>query len=325
MPSVRRLRTACDDDAIAQVSPPAPVPPAPALIAQLQRSAGNQAVTALLQRHLYKGADTKTGKLVDKVQDLPTAATMSLRSTHKGPVAEAVLEHAVTSPDVEQPVPDQHWDNPKFWDYYIGMLLERVDLVASFKPGDKLYGVTEARESVQNMLEKKKLPHPTIDTINNALGVAGGKVTTTGKDTPADEYAAWLDKTGERDLRAAAPDSTEMWTNIKRSCKAAIVYTTGTSARIHFELAGLNLKNVLEERTADEDARRITGVELRSIYRSFFRQANSLPEVASRKVNLANVIFYLNGKPVDPPWKWPHAEAVWKEYGEELTAKAASY
>ena len=293
-----------------------PAPPDPALLAQLQRSAGNQAVTRLVQRHLLVGASEDKARRVELMKDLPDAARRTLDA--QGPVAEAVLEHQVTSSTISQFIPEKFWTNPGFWAHYIGQIVQQLEVTTGFKADDKLYGVKEARAAIQTVLEKQGTKHPTIDTVNNALGVLGGNVQPTGKDTAADAYAAWLTGDAEREL-GPVDMSGDMWTNIKRSCKAAIVYTTSKKgADIHFELAGLNVKSVLEERKADKEDRRITGIELRSIYRSFFRQANALPEVASRKVDLTHVTFYLNGKKVDPPWTWPEGKEAWEEYGGEL-------
>src|SRR3954447_16189507 len=87
MRSARRTRPGADEDRLEAAPRHEPTPPAAALVAQLQRSARKHAPSAMLQRPLQKGNEKATGKLVDKVQDLPPAAQLSLRNTHKGPVA----------------------------------------------------------------------------------------------------------------------------------------------------------------------------------------------------------------------------------------------
>jgi hypothetical protein len=310
----RRPNAEGERERVERASRLAPGPGSDHALLALQRSAGNRATTALIQRHFYKGNDTKTGVKVDTYDGLPKAAKDTVG---KDPVARHALEDKATDPGIEQPVPDQHWDNPAFWRFFLDRTLELQDLGKSFKPGDKLYGVEEAREGHRHMLEKKKIPAITIDVINNAVGVPAGKLQHTQSAT-VNDYAAWLTASSNRALTESNLDMDVMWTNIKRACKAAVVYTAGKQAQIHFELAGLNIDKVLTERNAAPNDRRITGVELRSIYRSWFRQAKGIKEKDGRKVDMKHVTFYLNGKRVVPPWEWPEGVEAWKEYGKEL-------
>lgn len=100
---------------------------------------------------------------------------------------------------------------------------------------------------------------------------------------------------------------------IRQACKAGIAFTT-TQAKnnIHFLLdgipdmekiplkqSGLGLKNSL----TGERLKSVTGVELRYCYRQ--RKNKSVME---------HIIFWYQGKQVDPPWEWPSLKAYWEKY-----------
>lgn len=218
--------------------------------------------------------------------------------------------------------------------------IQRADIDDDFEPGDKLYGLEkEGRATMLKLIEarQKTGDHPTIDSINNAFKLIGG----------AKNLVAWLEQAKDLKLNAkgqeiydygrfllearkdlkADGDMEDPFKNIRKSCKAALVFYSDKAA-IRFELQGIKADKVVSDQGKDEPG--ITGTEMRAIMRQAMRDQGIIPQrVAEKKergnINLANVHFYLNGERVQAPWLQPlesEWRKAWNDYVAKKTAKA---
>jgi hypothetical protein len=182
------------------------------------------------------------------------------------------------------------------------------EAVAAFSGRDKAYGLEKPRE--KHIAGLVGTEHPTIDLINNKLGMGlalQGLHTIT--DAEAAAYAEWLyvhprynpvkavrdaheDALGGRTTHGKSAET------IKKSCKAAIEYTTQhEKSTVHFELDGIDFGAVVGKR--DAGGWGITAAELRYIYRQVLQLQSSRGGAA---VDLARIKFYLRGVEVEAPW-----------------------
>lgn len=97
-----------------------------------------------------------------------------------------------------------------------------------------------------------------------------------------------------------------------RACKAGMAFAIfKRHGKVHFALDGIDSKSVLEDMAAARNKRRITGKELRWIFRH-----RDVPEVRNE------VIFWLDGAKTRPLWELD--PGPWQEYDEQVQARAST-
>ncbi|WP_417910162.1 DUF4157 domain-containing protein [Candidatus Electronema sp. PJ] len=177
------------------------------------------------------------------------------------------------------------------------------ELSSSFKKGDKLYGMEKARKEHTDPRRgegrgeglSNKFDHPTVDSMNKALGVGFGKIDLLkAADKETANYAKGLIK------RNPDLSSKESNVNFKEACKKAIEYITkDTDGFIHFELDKVDLAAVVTKKFDS-----ITGAELRKIFREVVRAewAEKNGQKRASRLDLNKIKFYMKGKEVAAPW-----------------------
>lgn len=207
----------------------------------------------------------------------------------------------------------------------------------NFKPGDKLYGIHDVKagmgvtarpnvgraphtSELYNLLTHAgKEKHVIIDTINNVLGISAAKSPDTKSisDAEALEYLEFISHHPRY-----GPKFKDANEDIKKSCKAALEYTTTVKkSTVHFELSGMDLAQIVAK--TDKS---VTGAELRSIYRRVVRQKG---KGDSPGIHPDNVRFYKFGKEVPAPWisdpeLWQAYKPKAEKAGEQQQAEKKS-
>lgn len=177
-------------------------------------------------------------------------------------------------------------------------------------PLDKLYGIhdvrsvvnsegyqEETRTNVGRAPQIEKLNSTsltdnfiTIDVLNNALGITTGDRRIYDSGSLQGEVKKYHDFLSQHPLYT--PAFKNVANDVKKSCKAGIVFTNINNGIIHFELSGIDMAKVVTK----EDSS-ITGSELRSIYRIINYGGKS-----DCTFNPDKVKFYLKGNLVQSPW-----------------------
>ncbi len=259
---------------------------------------------ALVQRKIYIGRGAK-----DPIAEDSDTANELRAESKKAPYPSyflpAILEPALAA-----------WENPVRAERQADVLPLLKDgtpvgdeLQESFSEGDKLYGMEKARKGHTEPRGRKGIgtPHPTVDSMNNALGVGRGGINIhEGLDEETATYGAGLKSRGP-DL--SSKDSN---VNFKEACKKAVEYITkDTDGFIHFELDKLDVAAVVTKKFDS-----ITGAELRKIFREVVRAewAGKHGQTRESRLDLNKIRFYMRGAEVPAPWE--QEPELWCEYKE---------
>jgi len=260
----------------------------------------------LVQRKIYIGRGAK-----DPIAEDSDTAN-ELRADAKKDAYPSYFPHMILEPALTE------WENPvraARQEDVLPMLVAGTPsgdaLASSFREGDKLYGMEKARKGhTQPRGRMKKgigTSHPTVDSMNNALGVGGGGINVhEGLDKETATYGAGL--------KARGPDlsSKDSNVNFKEACKKAVEYITkDTDGFIHFELDKLDVAAVVTKKFDS-----ITGAELRKIFREVVRTewATKHGQERENRLDLSKIRFYMKGAVVDAPWV--QEPELWREYKE---------
>lgn len=264
--------------------------------------AGNN--NALLQRKVYIGRGAK-----DPIAEDSETAN-ELRADSKKAPYPSFFPHMILEPALKE------WENPvraARQEDVLPMLASGTPggnaLQESFREGDKLYGMEKARKGHTQPRGRKGIgtPHPTVDSMNNALGVGRGGINIHGRlDKETATYGAGL--------KARSPDlsSKDSNVNFKEACKKAVEYITkDTDGFIHFELDKLDVAAVVTKKFDS-----ITGAELRKIFREVVRAewAAKHGQTRESRLDLNKIRFYMRGTVVPAPWE--QEPELWREYKE---------
>ncbi len=258
----------------------------------------------LVQRKIYIGRGAK-----DPIAEDGETAN-ELRADAKKDPYPSYFPHMILEPALTE------WENPvraARQEDVLPMLAAGTPsgdaLASSFREGDKLYGMEKARKGHTQPRGRKGIgtPHPTVDSMNNALGVGRGGINIHGK----------LDKetaTYGEGLKARGPDlsSKDSNVNFKEACKKAVEYITkDTDGFIHFELDKLDVAAVVTKKFDS-----ITGAELRKIFREVVRAewATKHGQERESRLDLSKIRFYMRGAEVPAPWE--QEPELWREYKE---------
>lgn len=259
---------------------------------------------ALVQRKIYIGRGAK-----DPIAEDSDTAN-KLRADAKKDPYPSYFPHMILEPALTE------WENPvraARQQDVLPMLVAGTpsgdELQDSFREGDKLYGMEKARKGHTQPRGRKGIgtPHPTVDSMNNALGVGQGGIRIGEKlDEETANYGVGL--------KARSPDlsSKDSNVNFKEACKKAVEYITkDTDGFIHFELDKLDVAAVVTKKFDS-----ITGAELRKIFREVVRAewATKHRQERESRLDLSKIRFYMKGAVVDAPWV--QEPELWREYKE---------
>lgn len=259
-----------------------------------------------VQRKIYIGRGAK-----DPIAEDGDIAN-ELRAEAKPPAVPVFFPHMILEPAITE------WENPvrvERKEEVIPSLQTWIpagdDLKGSFKKGDKLYGMEKARKGHTNPRGggglDESFKHPTIDSMNKALGVGKGRIHVhEGLDEETAKYGEGL---STRDPDLSSRDSN---VNFKEACKKAVEYITkDADGYIHFELDKLDVAAVVTKKFDS-----ITGSELRKIFREVVRDewAKKHDQERESRLDLSKIIFYMRGNKVPPPWE--QEPELWQEYKE---------
>ncbi len=259
---------------------------------------------ALVQRKIYIGRGAKE----PIAEDSETAN--ALRADSKKAPYPSFFPHMILEPAISQ------WENPvraQRQEDVLPLLASGTPtgdaLKRSFNEGDKLYGMEKARKGHTQPRGRGGLgtPHPTVDSMNNALGVGRGGINIHERlDEETINYGVGL--------QSRSPDLTSKDSNVnfKEACKKAVEYITkDTDGFIHFELDKLDVAAVVTKKFDS-----ITGSELRKIFREVVRAewAGKHGQTRESRLDLDKIRFYMRGAVVPAPWE--QEPELWREYKE---------
>lgn len=227
-------------------------------------------------------------------------------------------------------------------------LIQRNEIEGNFKPGDKVYGLSDDRDKIIEILKNKGTSgdHPTIDTLNQMLQVLGGaknirpildgieEKVKKGEASQSENEAYFFGKQ-LIDPKNSFPEESDddIYKNIRKACKQAIVSYTENDKTIHFEMKSFKSDRFNEELKGllsgelDKDEKGITGSELRSIMRVYMKEKGIISGLGDQNekkqgTNLTNIVFYFDGKQIDSPWTADLNSELGKAYKGYLEYRA---